>query len=333
MKAKTIKLNRLLDAIVLLLPFAAVMTVLLVDVFISSHIIHRLPSWLIGGELILLCLGIPLGIHYLLRQYITRPLEAIGRSLRTSEASPQVRVREIHTIAQEVEHLNARLQEEEELRKNLISDTSHELNTPLASLLAELAAAKDGLYKLDKRRVEGLYQTTERLITVVAQLDDYAKARVPLKQPAENIYPRELCKRSVQALNSILSANNFTVQVTIPEDYKVHVHPRTLEQILHNLIYNAVLHSGGNHIQISMPTPNTLAFEDNGHGVPAQDLPHLFERFYRGSQPYADKDGMGLGLSIVKELADREGWRLAVQNGDPGLILVFSGIANVPASS
>src|SRR5581483_7899161 len=90
-----------------------------------------------------------------------------------------------------------RLRHEEKLRKNLISDTSHELNTPLATMIGQLTAMQEGKYPLTKERVAILKEQAERLAQLVRQLDAYTKARIPDTGEPEDIHLRRFCEELI----------------------------------------------------------------------------------------------------------------------------------------
>jgi signal transduction histidine kinase len=93
-----------------------------------------------------------------------------------------------------------------------------------------------------------------------------------------------------------------------------------LQQILANLMQNALRYSYATEITIHATT-HTLTFRDNGKGVPTESLPYLFERFYRVDKSRSrETGGLGLGLAIVRELAEGQGWNVTVENARPGLV-------------
>ncbi|HTK06807.1 MAG TPA: ATP-binding protein [Ktedonobacteraceae bacterium] len=96
-----------------------------------------------------------------------------------------------------------------------------------------------------------------------------------------------------------------------------------LQQILMNLMQNTLRYSQATEVTIET-TAHELLFSDNGKGVPSESLPYLFERFYRvDTSRSRTTGGLGLGLAIVRELAERQGWAIAAVAGHPGLMFVL----------
>lgn len=273
----------------------------------------------------------PLLMGLLSARYVTRPLRAFVaaiESLRQNNYRTQLRpvgIREFDQVAAKFNALTQRLADEEELRKNLISDTSHELNTPLAAMLGQLTAMEDGVLPITPERVAILKQQTERLIALVAGLDDYTQARLPSafeEQTPLLLFP--ICAQLERQLAPSLARHGMSLLVDVPQSYRVQANRAALERMLTNLIHNALRYSHGTVITVSAGETQ-LAVRDDGQGVPTEQLPHLFERFYRvDASRSRDTGGLGLGLAIVRELAERQGWQVHAEDAGPGLRVVFT---------
>src|SRR5581483_10764576 len=277
----------------------------------------------------LLILGGPLLLGLLAARYITKPLAQFNQAIASlKESNYQVElqptgVREFDKVFGEFNDLIQRLKHEEELRKNLISDTSHELNTPITAMLSQLTAMEEGVLPTTKKRVHMLRAQTERLADLVAQLTAYTKARSePTYDHQEDIQLHAFCDEVVEPFAEQLKARGCTVTVDISEGYTLRANRKALERILVNLVQNCLRYSGASAITVTANQAQ-LRISDNGRGVPADSLPHLFERFYRVDPSRSrDTGGLGLGLSIVRELAERQGWRIYAEDNKPGLAIV-----------
>jgi signal transduction histidine kinase len=190
-------------------------------------------------------------------------------------------------------------------------------------MLSQLTAMEEGVLPTTKKRVHMLRAQTERLADLVAQLTAYTKARSePTYDHQEDIQLHAFCDEVVEPFAEQLKARGCTVTVDISEGYTLRANRKALERILVNLVQNCLRYSGASAITVTANQAQ-LRISDNGRGVPADSLPHLFERFYRVDPSRSrDTGGLGLGLSIVRELAERQGWRIYAEDNKPGLAIV-----------
>jgi two-component system sensor histidine kinase BaeS len=232
-------------------------------------------------------------------------------------------IREFDEVFMRFNNLIHRLRHEEKLRKDLVSDTSHELNTPLTTMIGQLTAMQEGKYPMTEERVAILKEQAERLAELVRQLDAYTKARMPDTGEPEDIHLRQFCEELTNHFSLDLKQKGITAKLHIAEDYIIHANRGALQQILTNLMQNTLRYSQAAEVTIEA-TAHKLLFSDNGKGVPAKSLPYLFERFYRVDKSRSrTTGGLGLGLAIVRELAESQGWAIAAVAGHPGLMFVL----------
>lgn len=196
----------------------------------------------------------------------------------------------------------------EQAYKRLMTSLSHDVKTPLASLIGYLEA-------VDSKIVTGAEQ--EEYIQVAMEkayhLKDFVNALFEwVKLDAgEQVFHFELCDLNELSRNimadwvPMLENNNFTYEIDIPEtEYIMRVDQTAFIRILNNLFQNILMHSGGSKIFLTVTETDKQAkiiVADNGRGVAEPDLPHIFERLYQCDHSRATK-GNGLGLSIAKEL-------------------------------
>lgn len=278
---------------------------------------------------VLIALGPPVVLGLLAAHFVRRPLrqfnEAIA-SLEQSNYKVQLRSTGIHEFDEvftKFNNLITRLRHEEKLRKDLVSDTSHELNTPLTSMIGQLTAIQDGKYPMTKERVATLKEQAERLAELIVQLDTYTKARMPNTSKLEDIHLRQFCEELIDHFSLELEQKGITARLHIAEDYSIYANRSTLQQILTNLIQNTLHYSEATELAISA-NKYQLTFSDNGKGVPSKSLSHLFERFYRVDKSRSrTTGGLGLGLAIVKELAEQQGWHIHAEPAKPGLAFIL----------
>ncbi len=276
-------------------------------------------------QISLIVLGGPVVIGLLTARFVRRPLRQFNKAVASLEQSnykvqlQSTGIREFDEVFLEFNDLINRLQREEKLRKDLVSDTSHELKTPLTTMIGQLTAMQEGKYPMTKERVTLLKEQAERLAELVQQLDAYTKARMPDTAKPEDIHLKQFCKELIKHFKLELKQKRITAKLQIADSYIIHANRSALRQILTNLIQNTLRYSKATEFIVTT-TPHTLTFSDNGKGVPIETLPYLFERFYRVDKSRSrNTGGLGLGLAIVRELAEGQGWHIHAEVAHPGL--------------
>lgn len=280
-------------------------------------------------QLALIVIGGPVVIGLLAARFVRRPLRQFNKAVASLEQSNYkiqlhpTGIREFDEIFSKFNDLIHRLQHEERLRKDLVSDASHELNTPLTTMIGQLTAIQEGKYPMTEERVAILKEQAERLAELVQQLDAYTKARMPETGEPEDIRLRQFCEEFIKHFSLELKKKRIHVTLHIADDYILHANRNALHQILTNLMQNTLRYSQATEVTIEA-TAHKLAFSDNGKGVPTESLPYLFERFYRVDKSRGRATGgLGLGLAIVKELAESQGWDITAEAAHPGLTFVL----------
>lgn len=322
--------NRLSIRIALLIlasgPIAVIVTRFLNDYFLQA----QLPLRFHLLETVLVVLGAPLVLGLLAAGFIRRPLRQFNRAMASLEQSNyrvQLRttgVYEFDEVFTKFNNLIHRLQHEEKLRKDLVSDTSHELNTPLTAMIGQLTAMQEGKYAVTDKRIATLKEQAERLADLVQQLDAYTKARIPDSSKPEDIPLKQCCQQLLDQFSVELKQKSMRTTVHIADDLIVHANRDALLRILTNFMQNALRYSEASALSITA-SPGQLIFSDNGKGVPPESLPYLFERFYRVDKSRnRTAGGLGLGLAIVKEISEQQGWHIHAKDARPGLAFVVT---------
>jgi len=223
------------------------------------------------------------------------------------------------------------LSEADRARRQLLADVSHELMTPLTAIrgYAETLtlpqfgpSAPDG-----QRYVHIIQEEVERIERLVGDLLDLARydaAGVTLV--SEDVAVSELFDRVVGRHEQAAREKQVTIQVVLrDEEMELRGDGRRLEQALQNLASNALRHTpSGGRVTLSAEQDarvTRLRVADTGAGIPAEHLPHIFDRFYK-ADPSRTATGSGLGLSIVKAIVERHGGRVSARS-EPGAGTVF----------
>jgi len=225
---------------------------------------------------------------------------------------------EVHTMFEhmrmEIQHLSRLREEQEQAQKELISNISHDLKTPLATLKAYTEAIREGVCPdMDTvmEYAEVMYNNTEKMTRLTEDLllhalKELGQISVTLKER----YSKELIQSILQPIAHYVRTTgvHFTEPLDIP-DVLIHVDGHRLEQVISNLITNALKHTApGDTISVSTELEQgqfKITIADTGTGILPQDMPFVFERYFQGK---ADKDsrtdGSGLGLSICKHIIE-----------------------------
>lgn len=196
----------------------------------------------------------------------------------------------------------------EQAYKRLMTSLSHDVKTPLASLVGYLEAIETNIVSGEEKAeyIHVAYDKAQHLKHFVETLFEWVKL-----DAREQIFHFELCDLNELTRNIIadwvpvLENHNFEYEIDIPEtEFITRIDPNAYTRILNNLLQNAISHSNGNMVFLRVSDnerQSRIEISDNGAGISPADLPYIFERMYRGDQSRSAK-GNGLGLSITKEL-------------------------------
>jgi signal transduction histidine kinase len=197
--------------------------------------------------------------------------------------------------------------EQDRLRRQLMADVAHELRTPLAILQGRIEGLLDGVYPRDDARLGELLEETRHLSRLVEDLRTIANAEAgALDLRPEPVDPGEL-------IREVAASFDPSVDVDLPEEMPLlNVDPLRIREVLLNLLSNAVRHTpAGAPISIGAevrPKEVAIHVTDRGSGIPAAELPRIFERFHKGR----DSRGSGLGLAIARDLVQAHGGTIGV---------------------
>ena len=261
---------------------------------------------------------------------VTAPLAELEKAAQAvgqqdfSRRVPLHGSQELVAVAHAFNEMAAQLERAEALRSNLLADVAHELRHPIHVLQGSMQAILDGVYPLSKEEIARLSDQTYHLTVLVNDLHVLAQAeahQLPLDRQVTNI--AALVKATAAAFEPLVAAQNITLRVellgTMPQ---LTVDRDRLRQAIHNLLDNALRHTpAGGVITVSVEQVQDtveMRVQDTGEGIAPDQLPHVFDRFYRTDQARGrDRGGAGLGLAIVKANVEAHGGSVTVSS--PGL--------------
>ncbi|MCA9386735.1 HAMP domain-containing histidine kinase [Candidatus Dojkabacteria bacterium] len=266
-------------------------------------------------------------IGFLASQFFVRPLRVLStgmRKLKDNDYRLKLKntgAEEFDEVICEFNHLTDELARIEKIRKDLILDTSHELKTPITSLLGQLQGIKDGVLNITADRTDLLIAQVHRLSDIVERLQEFSRLQSKqLRVKKSKVNLKTLVKTLVKQFKTELDENNIRTNINIPDTFEVYADKELLMQVFTNLLSNAIKYSKASNIKIYLKNNNnTIVFQDNGIGILDEHKKYIFERFYRVEKSRNRKTGgLGLGLAIVKELITSHDWKIVVKDTPNG---------------
>jgi signal transduction histidine kinase len=274
--------------------------------------------------------GLALVAAVIVARRLVRPLRQLtagARRLAAGQAHEPVAIpqdAELAELARAFNAMAAELDRQEQLRRQMVADIAHELRTPLSVLRLQVESIEDGLTPASPQAVGALGGELDLLTRLVDDLRLLSLAEASqLSLVIQAVDPAEALAAVARAAEPRARQRGLALAVApAPALPAVSADPQRLAQILGNLVENALRYtpSGGAVTLRAQPVAGGVAFEvqDSGPGIPAADLPQIFERFYRADRARTrESGGSGLGLAIVQRLAAAQGGSVAVES-EPG---------------
>jgi two-component system OmpR family sensor kinase/two-component system sensor histidine kinase BaeS len=235
---------------------------------------------------------------------------------RTPERGPH----EVRTLTRALNAMAERLERHEEQRRSLLMDISHELRTPLAVLQGNLEGMLDGVYPRDDAHLSLILEEAHVLARLIEDLRMLSLAEsLGLELTRTPTDLAEMAKDATASFQGQAEAAGVTLRFDAGPDLPLaEIDPARIRQVLNNLLSNALRYTpaGGTvHVRCSARDHEQVVVlvEDTGTGIPAEALPHVFDRFYKSR----DSRGAGLGLAIAKSLVVAHGGEISADSG-PG---------------
>lgn len=253
--------------------------------------------------------------------YLSKPIRrlklAAGRiaegdfSIRVTPVSPD----EIGRLSESFNYMAEALQKEESLRKHLTSNIAHELRTPLTVMKAQVEAMIDHVVIDIPGGLEAIKAEVERLTRLVEGIEDLAKAEASFFSPGEyvRINLKEFLEGIVSGMRPIFRENGLSFSLSERGDLEVVTDVDKLDMIMKNVLSNSLKFTKEGGVRIEYGSDDSyffVALRDTGQGIPEDEIPKIFTRFFRGTG--AGDKGAGIGLALVKELITVMGGRIAV---------------------
>jgi signal transduction histidine kinase len=294
---------------------------------VGENLIGRLArsTWIVGGAIALSAVVVG---AFLLRGLLkpVRELTTATRALADGDLARRVTVHtgdEIGELSDAFNQMAENLQRAEQLRRDMTADIAHELRNPLAVMQAQVEALADGVRAPTPKNLAPILDHTRLLSRLVEDLRTLALADsggLALDLVPANLMG--LAERSTETYRREADQAGVRMEVT-GEPVTAVVDPMRLEQVLGNLLANALRHTprgGVIRIRVAESAGGAiLEVSDNGDGIPSESIPFVFERFYRADRSRARAaGGSGLGLAITRQLVEAHGGTISAANRAEG---------------
>lgn len=293
-----------------------------------SGLFNAINRYLLIG--VILSIGIAIILTFFLSRRISAPVKTLALAatrLGQGDLGQRVAVKdkgEIGELAQSFNAMAGELENSDKIQRNMIADIAHELRTPLTNIRGYLEAISDGVVPPDATTISSLVEEASLLSRLVSDLQELSLAesgglKLDLREQAVN----GVLQQTLAALQPAARAKKLNLTCNLPAELPpVKIDAQRISQVVRNLVENAIAHTGpGGNINVAAEKQDSrlaVAVTDDGEGIPAEAIPHLFERFYRVDPSRARATGgSGLGLKIAKKLVEAHGGTITVRS-EPG---------------
>ena len=328
---------------------ALLATLIVAGVFLGVHLrgVH-LRGLAVAGVLLGTFCIVELVALFIIRKYVAYKLKPIysivlSRDMHTNEILSELKDKRVENIGEELtawadtnDKEIARLKEAEQFRKQYLGNVAHELKTPIFNIQGYISTLLDGGLEdelINRKYLERAEKSIDRLINIVNDLDTISKLENSMnKLNLEKFDIVALAKEIAEQAEIEADKKHIRISVkgveNLPSPFWVLADKHYIGQVLVNLIINSIRYGkegGQTRIRFrDMLDKILVEVEDNGLGIGKEDLPRIFERFYRTDKGRSrEQGGTGLGLAIVKHIIEAHGERISVRS-EPGVGSTFS---------
>ncbi len=285
----------------------------------------RMFNTLLWAAMILVIVGTYLFSRYMAKS-ISQPLleiKDIASKMREGDLSSRVEMlnqnTEIDDVGRTLNHLADGLEKQDQLRKSLTADVAHELRTPLTTIQSHLEAFQDGIWEPTPDKLQVCHDQVLRLVRLISDLENLAAVENPMVQlMTEIVSLNEIVGESLNTVSSQFGQERLSAALISKSDVWITGDRARLLQVFVNLISNAFKYtsSGSVHIEVlKEKAEGVVIVSDTGMGISKDELPYIFERFYRGEKSRNRKTGgAGIGLAVVKAIVDAHAGTIHVES-------------------
>ena len=314
---------------------ALVATLIVAAVMIACGLVW----WMVACVAVCVFILMALFSLFMMKQYVAYKLKPIysmvlSRDVHTTEIVDEMKDKHVENISEELtawaddnDKEITRLKQNEAFRKQYLGNVAHELKTPIFNIQGYISTLLDGGLEdelINRKYLERAEKSIDRLINIVSDLDTISKLENDMNRlKMETFDIVALAKEIADQLEIEAAKRNIKLSVkgadSLPSQFRVTADKHFVGQVLVNLIANSIHYGkegGSTRIRFrDMADKVLIEVEDTGVGISKEDLPRIFERFYRVDKSRSrEQGGTGLGLAIVKHIVEAHGERVTVRS-------------------
>ncbi|MDU5494101.1 MAG: HAMP domain-containing sensor histidine kinase [Clostridium perfringens] len=263
---------------------------------------------------------------FIISRSITRPINKLmtkAKYISKGEYDKKIEINtdilEINDLINSINNLSQSIKEQENIRKRLTGDISHELKTPLTNIQSHLEAMIDGIWEPTEKRLLSVKEEAERLSSLVSdmqKLNKYDEASIKLKK--DNVNISDIICFVIFQFSNLAKSKNIKIEYE-KKNINLYCDKDKITQALVNILSNAIRYSNeGSIIFIEERLKDSkviISIEDQGIGISEEDLKYVFERFYRADKSRTRATGgTGIGLTIVKSIVSSHGGEVKLES-------------------
>ncbi|MDT9349840.1 HAMP domain-containing sensor histidine kinase [Clostridium perfringens] len=263
---------------------------------------------------------------FIISRSITRPINKLmtkAKYISKGEYDKKIEINtdilEINDLINSINNLSQSIKEQENIRKRLTGDISHELKTPLTNIQSHLEAMIDGIWEPTEERLLSVKEEAERLSSLVSdmqKLNKYDESSIKLKK--DNVNISDIICFVIFQFSNLAKSKNIKIEYE-KKNISLYCDKDKITQALVNILSNAIRYSNeGSTIFIEEKLKDNkviISIEDQGIGISEEDLKYVFERFYRADKSRTRATGgTGIGLTIVKSIVSSHGGEVKLES-------------------
>lgn len=251
---------------------------------------------------------------------VSRMASLMGKGRYRADEDLKSNITELETLIESIKRLGLGLEEQEELRKRLMSDIAHELRNPLAIIKSHLEAFEDGVWEPTGERIKLTVDEIDRLSKMISEIEKLTS----IENAGNGFMPRatdlsNLAETAAVNFDALYRSKSVDLKREIEADVFMAADEARIRQAVENLLSNALRYTDrGGSVIISLKRSGdsvSIKVRDTGIGISEKDLPYIFERFYRTDKSRTrSSGGLGIGLAITKAIVEAHGGRITAES-------------------